>query len=544
MNSNVLYDNSDEIISYVTSKIKKFEPQQFEQQVKYYINEYCNKYLHVTFHPSIINDFFDVFYDNFRDIVKENEHQRELEMERKRMADYEEAVRKAREDLMSKVHKNKNETGEKAAYNLASFRPLLDKDKRKIYEEYKKAWDEAHPKKEKSEKPKEKSFKQRLNEYVILHNGDNELLTIEDFVKVTSGWNKGKKSIESWYKEYQDKYFQQPGATIETPNVELTGLFGFKGKDKIKALKLLNPELKTGKEKIPSSFPLKENIKRFQLHRVAERNTWMIDLMEIYIKKKQPLKYLIAINVNTKYLYAQILNVMISKTEFTKDKLKATMSYLRALQKLIDKGMKVEHLIGDGEGAFKSDESKMFYNSHNISFSPVARQPKGAFPDFMKYEQNKAKKTEPLHSGLGIVDRVIRTIRDMAYNMNIGVITPEVMDEIVNQYNNAPHRGLSQWAGFSVTPKMVDDDPELENYIVRRILQANWEIKNNVEFNINEGVNVKVYNIVDNKLKRRSVIRPGEFKVIGKKNGLYEVEGKLNGENKTQLLPRYLLDPI
>ena len=91
---------------------------------------------------------------------------------------------------------------------------------------------------------------------------------------------------------------------------------------------------------------------------------------------------------------------------------------------------------------------------------------------------------------------------------------------------------------------MVNDDPELENYIVRRILQANWEIKNNVEFNINEGVNVKVYNIVDNKLKRRSVIRPGEFKVIGKKNGLYEVEGKLNGENKTQLLPRYLLDPI
>ena len=45
MNSNVLYDNSDEIISYVTSKIKKFEPQQFEQQVKYYINEYCEKYL-------------------------------------------------------------------------------------------------------------------------------------------------------------------------------------------------------------------------------------------------------------------------------------------------------------------------------------------------------------------------------------------------------------------------------------------------------------------------------------------------------------------
>ncbi len=539
-----LFNNTDGIISYVTSKIEKYEPNRFEEQVKYYINHYCEKYLKVKIPAQHINNFYIIHYLTIRDIVKDEEHRREVEMERERMADYEEAVRIAREDLMSKVYKNQNETGKKAAYDLKSFRPLLEEDKQKIYLEYKKAWDEAHPKKEKPKKPKEKSFKERLDEYVILHNGDNELLTFEDFVKLTEGWKRGKKSLESWYKEYQDKYFQQPGATIEIPNVELTGLFGFKGKDKIKALKLLNPELKEEKGKITSSFPLKENIKRFQLHRVAERNTWMIDLMEIYIKKKQPLKYLIAINVNTKYLYAQILNVMLSKTEFSKDKLKATMSYLRALQKLIDKGMKVEHLIGDGEGAFKSDESKMFYETHNISFSPVERQPKGAYPDFMKYEQKKAKKTEPLHSSLGIVDRVIRTIRDMAYNMNIGVITPEVMDEIVNQYNNAPHRGLSKWAGFSVTPKMVNDDPELENYIVRRILQANWEIKNNASFNINDGVNVKVYNMTDNKMKRRSVIRPGEFKVIGKKNGLYEVEGKLNGENETQLLPRYLLDPI
>ena len=541
----VLFNNTDGIISYVTSKIEKYEPNRFEEQVKYYINHYCEKYLKVKIPAQHINNFYIIHYLTIRDIVKDEEHRRKVEKERERMADYEEAVRIAREDLMSKVYKNQNETGKKAAYDLKSFRPLLEEDKQKIYLEYKKAWDEAHPEKEKPKKPKEKSFKERLNEYVILHNGDNELLTFEDFVNVTSGWNKGRKSLESWYKEYQDKYFQQPGAKIEIQNVELTGLFGFKGKDKIRALKLLNPELKEEKGKITSSFPLKENIKRFQLHRVAERNTWMIDLMELYIKKKQPLKYLIAINVNTKYLYAQILNVMLSKTEFSKDKLKATMSYLRALQKLIDKGMKVEHLIGDGEGAFKSDESKMFYETHNISFSPVERQPKGAYPDFMKYEQKKAKKTEPLHSSLGIVDRVIRTIRDMAYNMNIGVITPEVMDEIVNQYNNAPHRGLSKWAGFSVTPKMVNDDPELENYIVRRILQANWEIKNNVEFNINDGVNVKVYNMTDNKMKRRSVIRPGEFKVIGKKNGLYEVEGKLNGvSGEPQLLPRYLLDPI
>lgn len=132
----------------------------------------------------------------------------------------------------------------------------------------------------------------------------------------------------------------------------------------------------------------------------------------------------------------------------------------------------------------------------------------------------------------------------MAYNMKIGVITPEVMNEIVNQYNNAPHKGLSKWAGFKVTPKMVNDDLELENHIVRRILHANWEIKNNASYNIRDGVNVKVYNEKDSMMKRRTIIQPGEFKVIGKENGLFKVDGRVNGKNRIQLLPRYLLDPI
>ena len=544
-----LFNNTKWVNNYVATKIVLSSSISFEEQMKYYIKHYCEKYLKVNVDDQTIYNYYVINYELIMDEAMEIERKKREEMGEIMSWENEIAYKKilehVRKEMMKKVYKNQKKVEKETAFDYVMMRPLRDEDKEKIYEEYKELWYKEHPEEEKPKKPKEKSFKERLDEYVILHNGDNELLTFEDFEKLTAEWDKGRKSLKKWYKEYQDKYFQQPGATIEIPNVELTGLLGFKGKDKIKALKLLNPELKEEKGKIPSSFPLKENIKRFQLHRVAERNTWMIDLMEIYIKKKQPLKYLIAINVNTKYLYAQILNVMISKTEFSKDELKATMSYLRALQKLIDKGMKVEHLIGDGEGAFNSKLAReSFYNSRGIDFKPVARQPKGAYPDFMKYEQKKAKKTEPLHSSLGIVDRVIRTIRDMAYNMNIGVITPEVMDEIVNQYNNAPHRGLSKWAGFSVTPKMVNDDPELENYIVRRILQANWEIKNNVEFNINDGVNVKVYNMTDNKMKRRSVIRPGEFKVIGKKNGLYEVEGKLNGKNTTQLLPRYLLDPI
>lgn len=103
-----LFNNTDGIISYVTSKIEKYEPNRFEEQVKYYINHYCEKYLKVKIPAQHINNFYIIHYLTIRDIVKDEERRREVEMERERMADYDVAVRIAREDLLSKVHKNKN----------------------------------------------------------------------------------------------------------------------------------------------------------------------------------------------------------------------------------------------------------------------------------------------------------------------------------------------------------------------------------------------------------------------------------------------------
>ena len=42
-------------------------------------------------------------------------------------------------------------------------------------------------------------------------------------------------------------------------------------------------------------------------------------------------------------------------------------------------------------------------------------------------------------------------------------------------------------------------------------------------------------------LKRRSQVRPGTFKVIGKKGSLYQV---IDENNNEMLVPRYKLDPI
>ena len=65
MNVNELYENSDAIIGYVTSKIKSFEPDKFKQQVIYYINDYCNKVFNFVFPQGIINEFYNAFYELF-----------------------------------------------------------------------------------------------------------------------------------------------------------------------------------------------------------------------------------------------------------------------------------------------------------------------------------------------------------------------------------------------------------------------------------------------------------------------------------------------
>ena len=313
---------------------------------------------------------------------------------------------------------------------------------------------------------------------------NDNLMTFEEFERVIIGWNRGRKSIEQCYEEYKQKYFKQPGTTV-TYKFNDPGLIGYKGKDKIKTLMPMFPNKHVNENTIKSSFDLKSNIKHYQLHKCSARNTWIIDFM--FCDK---LAYLVAINANTKYLYVELVNKQVSDEEFAKGDLKSAVSYLNALQQMMIKGMNIKHLTGDGEKAFIAYEAMQFYQSRDIDFKPVPRQVMGAYPDFMKKEQ-KAVKTDPLHGSLGIIDRVIRTIRDMAYNMKIGVITPKIMDDIVNQYNHAPHKGLSKWAGFAVSPQMVNDDPELEDYIVRKICQENYNVMNQPGFSLNQGAHVK-----------------------------------------------------
>ena len=199
----------------------------------------------------------------------------------------------------------------------------------------------------------------------------------------------------------------------------------------LKSLFNINPNINTP----PSYFPIKQNIKKYSLHKVALPKTYLIDLMF-----EHGLIYLITINVNTRYLFAELINkvfIDINTEEDTEqeqiEKIRGTIDhkkYISTLLDLINKGLNAEHIISDGEGAFTHPKTKQFYEQHNITHKTVPRQLRTQYPDFMQITKLKSK-TNPLHSSLGVIDRVIRTIRDMAFNMKISIITPNIMDNSI-----------------------------------------------------------------------------------------------------------------
>lgn len=313
----------------------------------------------------------------------------------------------------------------------------------------------------------------------------------------------------------------------------------YRSKNKIDSLTKQFQYLKPNTYDYNSHFPLKQNTKKYSLHKVAARNSYLIDLMF-----ETKFIYLVAININTRYLYVELMNqtININTNSYSKHNVKTTKKFLRCLEKMISNGMTIKYLSGDSEKCFTSKEAQEFYEANNISFIPVERLNKTQYPSFMNSRTKSTKQTTPNHSSLGVIDRVIRTLRDMAFNMKIGVIDPVTMKNIVIQYNNAPHETLSHYAGYEVSPRMVNDDKELENNIVRRICQDNYNIKSCFGFHLDKGTKVKVYNEYDPLIKRRSMIQPGDFEIDTFTNGMYRVKNNIDGS--ILMIPRTKVHPL
>jgi hypothetical protein len=132
----------------------------------------------------------------------------------------------------------------------------------------------------------------------------------------------------------------------------------------------------------------------------------------------------------------------------------------------------------------------------------------------------------------------------MSYAVGVGPsVDPISMNELVNQYNSAPHSTLTRYGpSFDVSPKLAQSDKRLEEYICRRISQANMEVKQTQDFELPTGSKVYVFMDISPLDKRRSSTRPEIFTITGFSHGVYSVQGTKSGVKLS--LPRFKIKPV
>jgi hypothetical protein len=146
-------------------------------------------------------------------------------------------------------------------------------------------------------------------------------------------------------------------------------------------------------------------------------------------------------------------------------------------------------------------------------------------------------KPNKFHNRLSIINRVIRTLRDYAYKAykTTKDITPERLSQIVEHYNNYPHKTLSRLIGFNVSPRMVLFDLELEAFIAKKLFNTNMkERKKKLEI----GTNVMLCHPKKAHEKIRFIMEPGIYTVIDYENGMYEIEAE---DKNKQVVPGFYL---
>jgi hypothetical protein len=176
--------------------------------------------------------------------------------------------------------------------------------------------------------------------------------------------------------------------------------------------------------------------------------SWEMDFMILKYKPKHNsrqekyLYYLFVININTKYLFIEDSEV------------KDVKIVINTLSRMMNEGLEIDNIRGDYESAFISNELRDWLQQYNI---------RTYFTKNVYTNRNR------------IVDRVMRTIRDMVDKLGIhaSILNPVLVKQLVNKYNNTRHRSYD----FKYTPFQVQANPRIEIIHIQNKLQQLREVQ-------------------------------------------------------------------
>ena len=410
------------------------------------------------------------------------------------------------------------------------FKPYVEKAIQKVKDSRITQSKEKQEQKNKDYTP-EKS-KQHLEQQITDFEHNKQLQQIYR----EGGKERRQKDLEynpELFKQHQEQLRKQPQETQETIKIlqhlnkypyrsdfKLYGLYHSTPDKLIEAIKQVEPL---------NQFNIKEAKKKYHL-KVCSKIKYSF-IGDIFFQSNK-FAYLLLINVNTRKAYyhflgnnykptQEIINAdtgeVIKTFEHSTVSKKDVNTMIKAFDEIL-KQTKINILEFDGEKSIKSIEFQNYLKRKGITFKPL--QPGS-------------------HTSTGVMDRLCKTIRDIAFNMGADGIDNELMNKIIKIYNAAPHKTLTKILydvnkKYGISPNDVEESERLETLFVERCLKYNALIKSQDDYYLNKNDKVRIYNknLSDkvfegtlNKTNKRSVLSKDIYIVKGYKGNLIELIG-------------------
>lgn len=250
---------------------------------------------------------------------------------------------------------------------------------------------------------------------------------------------------------------------------------------------------------------VKKNKKYYNPVFSSNFHSYQMDLVENN-SNFTPRYWYVFINTNTRMAFAYPL------------KNKAAADVLNVLKEFITANQ-VSTLTGDDESAFSANKVVEYLTDKDVSLRIILEQQHGA---------------------LSIIDRFIRTIRDMniptqktvrqSSHLKYVNFSLKRMKKLLSIYNNTCHSGIS------MNPSEMQANKELERNYIRKCLFRKLHKPKNPD--LCEGEWVRYILSKDKMKKRRYVVSREAYRIAGREGLLYIISAK---DGCTRLMPRWRL---
>ena len=258
--------------------------------------------------------------------------------------------------------------------------------------------------------------------------------------------------------------------------------------------------------KRPDPMIKQHKLPHFYFNRIYSTapNTWFHDLLD---NGDNPKYWHVFVGVNTRYLDVYPLEG------------KSNEDVKKSLTWFINK-YKPEKLTSDQEPAFTSKATCKLCSDNNVKLFII---------------------TDKQHSSLGVIDRVIRTLRDMntpkhpheqSHHPQFNTFSEAKMNRLKNQYNNHYIKSLK------CTPKEMFEDKQKEiKFILRNQKYKNIQ-RGIKDFVLKQGEYVRYRMHKDPLTKHRYRYSPESYQVAGREKGQYIIQA---ADGTSLLMPRWKL---